>query len=360
MGADEKHPAFSFHIDSGEIPPGPFVQTVPAAVLVQILQCAQQAFELIGLHVEGRSIIARARVPATTSQRFRLVCQVPQAGCYALPVTIGASGELFSAGEADRAFVIFRELMSRISRRSDDGLAATLPDERVRRKVLEAMRAMAPPAGAKWTFNLRDGQGQVFADIDQHTSAFVQSLLLPVVPREDSRVLTGELKRIDFKERTLTIIYLPTKRELICNYGESLEDLLYEKRRELIQVTGRVLLDEAGQPRQLIDVSDIRDVDLTPFELSSLEYGSIRLRAQPALKLDLVTDDSQQLLCVENEALGIHAFAATRDAFLIEVEEQVTMLWREFAMADDAELDRPALALKTTLRARFSEAVDAT
>jgi hypothetical protein len=31
-----------------------------------------------------------------------------------------------------------------------------------------------------------------------------------------------------------------------------------ENRRDLVQVTGRVLLDDMGQPKQIIDVNDIR------------------------------------------------------------------------------------------------------
>ena len=91
MSVPQIHPSFSFHIESGE----PQGNVVPASVLVQILQNAQQAFELIGVHVEGRSINQRVRVPAATSQRFQLICQLPEAGCYALPVIVGSASELF-------------------------------------------------------------------------------------------------------------------------------------------------------------------------------------------------------------------------------------------------------------------------
>ena len=125
------HPSFSFHIESGE----PQGDVVPASVLVQILQNAQQAFELIGVHVEGRSINQRARVSAAVSQRFQLVCQLPQPGCYALPVTVGSVSDRFAQEQADKAFHVFHELMERVSNRTSDGLEQILPDERVRRRV---------------------------------------------------------------------------------------------------------------------------------------------------------------------------------------------------------------------------------
>jgi len=91
MTAAQTQPTFSFHIEGGE----EHVHAVPAVVLVQILENAQRAFELIGVHVEGRGIKERARVSSATSQRFQLVCQVPMPGSYAMPVTIGGTGELF-------------------------------------------------------------------------------------------------------------------------------------------------------------------------------------------------------------------------------------------------------------------------
>ena len=56
MSQSQNHPSFSFYIESGK----PQGNVVPASVLVQILQNTQQAFELIGVHVEGRGLNQRA------------------------------------------------------------------------------------------------------------------------------------------------------------------------------------------------------------------------------------------------------------------------------------------------------------
>ena len=350
MNAPQQHPSFSFHIESGE----PQGNVVPASVLVQILQNAQQAFELIGVHVEGRSINQRVRVPAATSQRFQLICQLPEAGCYALPVIVGGSSELFESEQAEKAFHIFRNVMERVSNRNATGLTDALPDERIRRRVLEAVKGMSPRADAKWTLSLHDSTNATFASFDGQTIPFVQDTLVPAAQREASRVITGELKNIDFIERKLTIIYLPTSKELDCLYDEALEDLLYERRRDLIQVTGRVLLDDQGRPKKIIDVTDIRDVDLSPLEISTVRHGKVSLRVAPALLLEPTLDDSQQLLCVEDDELGITVFAPTREALLVELNEHLAMLWQEYAQARDEDLDDLALQLKQTLLARMT------
>jgi hypothetical protein len=268
--------AFSFHIESGE----PQGNVVPASVLVKILQNAQHAIELIGVHVEGRSINQRARVPAATRQRFQLICQLPEPGCYALPVTVGGSTELFDPELADKAFSIFHDVMERVSNRNVADLADVLPDERIRRRVLESVKGMAPRAGARWTLDLRDAADKTFASIDVETIPFVRDTLVPAEQREAARVVTGDLTNINFIERKLTIIYPPTSKELVCVYDEALEDLLYERRRDLIQVTGRVLLDDQGSPKQIIDVTDIRDIDLSPlrFPRFGAAHPTCRLR----------------------------------------------------------------------------------
>lgn len=348
-------PSFSFHIEGG----APEDHVVPATVLVQLLENAQRAFELIGVHVEGRGIKERARVSAATSQRFQLICQLPVPGSYAMPVTIGGGGDLFSAELANKAFGIFRGVMGHVSRRSAEGLASILPDDRIRRRVLEAVKGMSPRADAPWRLSLHDDQDVPFATFDVATIPFVEETLVPVEQREAARVVTGELKSIDFTERKITIIYPPTSKELACIYEESVEDLLYEKRRDLIQVTGRVLLDEQGSPKQIIDVTDIRDLDLSVLVLDTVRYGNLVLKADPALTLEPALDETRQLLCIEQSDFGIDVYATTREGLLGELHEQLGMLWQEYAQAADEELDAMALRLKHALLARFSEAAHA-
>ena len=107
-------------------------------------------------------------------------------------------------------------------------------------------------------------------------------------------MVTGELTHINFKEHKLTIIYPPISKELECLYDEALEDLLYERRRDLIQVTGRVLLDEQGSPKKIIDVTDISDVDLSPLEISVARHGALHLRVTPPISAEPSLDDSKQ------------------------------------------------------------------
>ena len=57
MSSQFNPPSFSFHIEGINSD----AHSAPAVVLVQILENAQRAFELIGIHAEGREIKACAR-----------------------------------------------------------------------------------------------------------------------------------------------------------------------------------------------------------------------------------------------------------------------------------------------------------
>jgi hypothetical protein len=79
---------------------------------------------------------------------------------------------------------------------------------------------------------------------------------------------------------------------------------------------------------------------------------------EPLELTPFLDDDSQQYLCVAEPSLCLDAFALNREQLFDEIQEQLAMLWHEYALADDAVLDDEALKLKAALNARM-EAIDA-
>lgn len=344
--------AFSFHIN----PSNPQSHAVPASVLVHILENAQRALELIGVQIEGREIRERARVSAATAQRFQLLCHVPVVGSYAMPVTVGSGADLISFQMAEQATNVFKNVMTYVSSRDAVGLSETIPDRRIRRRVLESVKGMAPRSDAGWTLDIQDNSDAVFAHFDLETIPFVEETLVPAAQREAARVVTGELNSIDFAARKVSIFYPPTSKMLECLYEEAVEDLLYEKRRDYIQVTGRVVLDDQGEPKQIIDVTDIRDLDTSPLTVTGIKKGQFSLTAKLPLTLDVEMDETKQLLISEHPALGICVFAPTREGLLLELQDQLEMLWVEYALAPDEILDEPAKQMKQAILAQFEVA----
>lgn len=343
--------AFSLHIETGT----ENGDAVPAAVLAQILISAQRSFELIGVHVEGRTVQQRARISAATRSRFQLVCRLPVPGCYAVPVELGGNDLL--AEHITAAMDVFKKVIGGITKRDSETINKAMPDAGLRQRLLEAIRGMAPRADAKWSLKLWDAGNIEFGELNTDSETTIRAAIVPADERAESQVVTGYLTNINFTNRVVTIIYPPTKREMDCVYDEAIEDLLIDNRRDLIQVTGLIVLDDAGAPKKITNVNDIRELDLSPLMVDTVKVGTLVLKAKQSITLEPATDETKQLICVTHAELGIDAFARTRDALVSELNEQIGTLWHEYALADDAALDGIAIKLKQALRARFSEVV---
>jgi len=179
-----------------------------------------------------------------------------------------------------------------------------------------------------------------------------------VVPAEEQaqpQVVTGYLTNINLTNRIITIFYPPTKLEMDCVYDNAVEDLLIENRRDLIQVTGLMVLDDAGTPKKITNANDIQELDLSPLLIDTVKVGNMVLKAKQTLTLEPATDETKQLICVTHAELGIDAFARTRDTLVRELNEQIGMLWQEYALARDEALEGMAIKMKQALLASFFE-----
>ena len=181
----------------------------------------------------------------------------------------------------------------------------------------------------------------------------VQSVIKEFLPKyvneQIVQTVTGRLSKIDFDEHKITILYPITSRELECFYDDSIEDLLLEHPRDLIQVTGNVILDENDHPKKIIDVEDIREVDISPMRLSEFTYSDYKLIFREPKILVPELDETQQIIYIEDISLGINIFALTRDELEEALYSEIDVLWRNYALCDDNFLTSEAKKLKKIL-----------
>lgn len=341
---------------------GPLAEanTVPVSVLVQVLDAAQKSFYLLALMQEGREVRERARVPAEVEQKYKLICGVPKPGSYCVPATLGdVESELFTPDPIRQVAERFRDVGEAITKHAFQKLNELIPSRQMRFKVLENMKLMMPTAGSGWNLAI-SRKAQQFARFDEDLVPLVQESLKRPEAVGMVQTITGKLSKIDFVKRVISIIYPVTSRELDCHYDESVEEVLLENRRDLIQVTGYVILDENDVPRSISEVVSINDLDLSPFRVSLIPYGSKSLRFRQQLTLQPASNESFQLLSLQHDDLGIDVYAPTRDGLLNELHDQIVMLWDEYALADYGTLSPKAAALKKTLLANIEEVGHAT
>ena len=107
--------------------------------------------------------------------------------------------------------------------------------------------------------------------------------------------------------------------------------------------------------KQIIAVESIEPIDLSDFVIDSFPYGDNTIKFRTPLILAPFLNESKQLMCLENDTLGINVFAFTREQLLEELQEQLSALWFEYAIAEDEKLTPKALQLKRNLHDAIEE-----
>jgi len=322
---------------------------VPVAVLTQALLVFQQLIHLFALQVEGRSVRQRMRLPEEMKNRYLLQCSPPTPGSFAMQARVGgASADLISPLQAAQVIERLHAFSAAAVQGEREHLMDLVADGRLRFRILDCLSKLAPAAGSGYRLSFRNCVGDAVC-LEEDLPARIENLLKPPTERHATQTVTGMLDEISFSEHKLTILYTPRNRSLECFYEEDLEPMLFENRRDLIQVTGRVIMDDDNHPKKIVEVEAIRELDLSPFNLTEVSGRSRLIRMREPLTLVPRLSESQQLIYLEHEPLDISVFAPTRAELLAELKEQVLVLWEEYAAEDDAVLSVPARSLKQRL-----------
>ena len=339
------------HPDSVELriePPGNKTE-VPVGVLTQTLLGFQQLVHLFALLEEGRTLRQRLRLPEEIKNRYLLQCSPPEAGSFVVKARVGgASDDLITPVQVGHVMERLHDFSVATVQGERDKLISLVPDSRFRFRMLDSLGKIAPAAGSGYRVSFRNCVGEAI-QLEEDLPVRIVELLKRPVERHATQTVTGMLEEISFSEHKLQIFYQPRNRTLECFYEEDLEPMLFENRRDLIQVTGRVIMDDENYPKKIVEGEAICDLDLSPFNLSEVVGQSLTVRWRKPLSLVPQLSDTQQLLCLQYPQLDIDVFAATRAELQAELKEQVLMLAEEYALAEDTILSQPARELKQRL-----------
>jgi len=335
-------------------------QMLPVAILSQALSAMQRAVHLLAMQHENVSVRQRERVSKSVEAKYPLLCSLPKPGSYIVPVEIGdPSVELFALEDVEAVGGLFSLCCDSIATGNASGLADAIPDHSRRDRFIEAIRAMSPAQGSGIKAGISQPGGALKVALDTLHEHGKACLSASTDPERQVRTITGRLSEIQFDERKIKIVYPSNNRELECSYSEALEEMLLERPRELIQVTGEVIIDENDLPKKINNVESIEEVDFSPFYLTTVEHGARKFVFDKPLVLTPELDESQQLYCLTKPELGIDVYAYTREQLHMELQEQIAFLWDTYALADDEELADTAIAIKQNLRAALQEVTDA-
>lgn len=323
--------------------------------LAAVLSGMQKIAYLLAAADAGQELGERVKPNKSMRDGYSLRCGVPQPGSYAIPMDpgIGNHSLLGTNPLLDRVQAIF----AAVAGQDDAALHALLPSA-LYVKALREIQKFLPREQDGIRLSLGTRSQPVPATLVYKSARFIKEKLKPLAAEDAVMTVTGELQSIDFSARQVTIIYPPTRKEIVCTYLPDIEETILEARKEPIQVTGKFVLDDDGNPQKLIDVTRIEPLDLSPLVFSELDSLPVRFR-EPLELVPELDDETQQYLCVTCSQLNLHAFALNREQLYDEVQEQLAMLWQEYARADDTELAEDAAALKAVILTMMEDAGDA-
>lgn len=346
---------FQLHFEG----PSTRAHTLPAAALVQALQQFQRVVHLLAMAREGREVRQRARITQEIEQRFRLVCGVPEAGGYTLPLDLGdPSYGLLDVLDVDKVADTTRAVLRAVNDADQAEIAQLIPDRGFRASILAGFDAMQPPQRAGIVVSIEDHQARKLLD---GATARTRIETLRARPQPElappPSYVTGRLIEMKFQERRLRLQLLGSNKSLDANYSDDFEPVLLQHPRDLIQVHGNVVFGEDSAPTSISDVDDILEVDVSAIEVRVLEIGNRTVRPRQPLSVPVTFDQDSKLY----EATGpfdIVLGAETRPELEAQLDAELAMLWREYALADPATLTPAAQRLREALLAAFEGATD--
>lgn len=324
---------------------------VSVAFITQGLNALQEMVYLAALQAEGRTMQERLRLPEELRNRYVLQCAPPQVGSFSiLGRVVDRSGmsDLLMPQQIARVVALVLGSSAAISAGDSLELARQLPDSRLRNRMVACTAKLSPPVGSGNRCEIR-GADLSPINFDEALPSRLEPLLRPAETQREIQTVTGRLQAIDFVKHVLRMHHAPSRRVLECFYEEDVESMLLDNRRDLIQVTGQVVLDDQGQPKEIVAVDQIWDLDLSPLSLSEMNVRGMHLRARQPLELAPALSEDEQLVCLAYEPWSLDVFAPTRKELLVEAKEQLFVLWQEYAQASDDVLSEPAQRVKRKL-----------
>jgi len=333
-------------------------QRIPSEILTQVVEGFQRIAWILGAANEGQVVDKRFRPGSDLKERHMLEWGIPIPGSYVLPVYL--SGIQESETDKNDLNTIYN-IFTAVSRNDGEMFKYLVQDSRLRDRLLETLKKLLPKSWENWQIKYTC-LGKEPTSLDSKSSVTVKSWSAKSFPRKQDETLTikGDLLSIDFEANKVVVRYPPTHRSIECIYIPEIEDSILESRKELIEVTGRFILDENGHPSRLTEVSRIHPVDLSLMTFNQFEYEGRTLLVDPPLNFQpLLDEETSQLYVIKNDPIGVNVVAYTREDLMDILVEQVFFLWDTYgdSKVNETDLTEGALRRRKELRNRLKEKI---
>ena len=319
--------------------------------LVRVVEHLQQIALLLAANRRGKSFKQRFRPATEVREQFQVVFAVPQQGSYALPWAVEdgrATPTLpLDFGVSDVETDI-GELFRAVAAGDNGWLKQAVRDPRVERKLLAEVHKLLPAAGSPFSIEIGPTQAPVRLDAKARKTVTAWQAALDEEPTVVRQTFTGHLTEMNFDKRVITVS--AQKREVECFYLDDVEPELTASRRQLVQITGVFTLGADGFPTKVTDVVRIEQLNLDPIHIGGVETAAGVVQFNRDLVFDpRLDEETGQRLFANDDTWSIYASGETRADLVAELEENLALLFDEYADVDPSTLTDDAIALQSLL-----------
>jgi len=232
---------------------------LPVELMINLLSGMKDLAYLIIAQEHGIQFSERSKSSKQIKEDYSIKCELPQEGCYMQAISFDYTGNENMIQIAEKSFEKIEDSLRFTADADEPKIIHAFPDVKIRSKALRFIKQSFPQLNSdihvevtskKTSINSRVMQKNITSIIDKTQS----------IVEEYMTVVTGYLTSIDFAKKKMTIIYPVTGRSLDCFYNEEVESMLFDNRRQLVQITGMVVLDENDNPKEITDATSIQDI----------------------------------------------------------------------------------------------------
>lgn len=323
----------------------------PADAVIASLQALQRMVYIIGMRSEGRNLSERLKPTAKVKREYAIVCRAPKHGSHIQPFNVASQ-----AGAFTPAAVAAREKLLKTLKAFDSGeeekVELVLPNARERWFMAKAALGLLPPEDSGLDITVRAGSRGPFNFKADRARVLLATYDTAEPPEVDEEVVAGKLQAIDFARTVLTV--KPSHDPAIrLDYPLPLEEWLKANVRKRLRFTGRPKINQKGDVSSFKQIDAVTEIEPSLSPIEEFTVDNYAIRAVRPLSIPVTVEWEERLFIFQERSLGIDAFASSYGELRQSILDELNVLWRNYALARDSELDEEAQLVKTALLSRF-------
>lgn len=329
---------------------------IPLGVLTRIFTGLQDTVNLMGrFHVNKGQVTERGPLPRRVREECNLHLAVTSEGSFIATIELPEKSQLafsngFSSDLGAQSLETLGALLHGVGNEDDHAIRQLLPDGLVRHRALRFLRDLAPQTGDQYRLDISVGKSKPV--VLDHRSRVKLTRLLEEPKTERHRRLLGRVVELQIEPSPWFHIH-HMERRIKCHFGPQVEPVLIQAVGQLVEIEGRAQIDAHGRLLSFAEVNDVEIVSLDSIRFEVVVGHDLSFALRQPLVAEVAYEDGSFLL--ENAALSILAYGATRTEAIAEFARDFEVLWQEYVEVSEDELTLDARELRQQLQDMVTE-----